>query len=62
MNYKTTGCMEFIMPDMELFEEEIEIYNSKMKLLNWLFNELKFHPESIRKQMIEKGQQLPLNI
>ncbi len=50
------------MPDMELFEEEIEIYNAKMRLLNWLFNELKYHPEIIRKQMIEKGQQLPLNI
>ena len=50
------------MPDMELFEEEIEIYNSKMRLLNWLFNELKYHPEKIRKHLIEKGQKLPLNI
>ena len=50
------------MPDMELFEEEIEIYNSKMRLLNWLFNELKYYPEQIRKQLIERGQKLPLNI
>ena len=50
------------MPYMELFEEEIEVYNAKMRLLNWLFNELKYHPENIRKQLIEKGQKLPLNI
>ena len=50
------------MPDMELFEEEIEVYNAKMRLLNWLFNELKYHPENTRKQLIEKGQKLPLNI
>ena len=49
------------MHNMELFEEEIEIYNSKMRLLNWLFNELKYHPEKLRKELIEKGQQLPLN-
>jgi len=49
------------MHNLELFEEEIEIYNSKMRLLNWLFNELKYHPKKLRKELIEKGQQLPLN-
>ena len=50
------------MPDMELFEEEIEIYNSKMRLLNWIYEELKFQPKELREQLNKLGQDLPLNI
>jgi hypothetical protein len=47
---------------MELFEEEVEIYNSKMKNLSWLYDELQLQPEIIRDIINEKGQKLPLNI
>jgi hypothetical protein len=47
---------------MELFEEEIEIYNSKMRLLNWLYEEIKIQNPVSRNLLNEKGQKLPLNI
>ncbi len=47
---------------MELFEEEVEIYNSKMRLLNWLYDELRVHSETIKDNINEKGQKLPLNL
>lgn len=47
---------------MELIEEEIEIYNSKMRLLSWLYDEIKIQ-EGISKDLLnEKGQKLPLNL
>jgi hypothetical protein len=47
---------------MELFEEEIEIYNSKMRLLSWLYDELKLQKELSKDILNEKGQRLPLNL
>ncbi len=47
---------------MELFEEEVEIYNSKMRLLNWLYDELRIHSEISKDLINEKGQKLPLNL
>ncbi|MFW9867950.1 MAG: hypothetical protein ACFFEN_17790 [Candidatus Thorarchaeota archaeon] len=47
---------------MELFEEEVEIYNSKMRLLNWLYDEIRIHPENFKDLLNEKGQKLPLNL
>ncbi len=47
---------------MELFEEEVEIYNSKMKNLSWLYEELQLQPEIYKDIINEKGQKLPLNI
>ncbi len=47
---------------MELFEEEIEIYNSKMRQLNWLYDELRLQPEGLKETVNEKGQKLPLNL
>jgi hypothetical protein len=47
---------------MELFEEEVEIYNSKMRLLNWLYEELYIHPEKYRDFINERGKKLPLNL
>ena len=47
---------------MELFEEEVEIYNSKMKLLTWLYDEIKLHQESQKDDLNKSGQKLPLNL
>ncbi|MFX0137282.1 MAG: hypothetical protein JSV23_08695 [Promethearchaeota archaeon] len=47
---------------MELFEEEVEIYNSKMRQLNWLYDELRLQPEILKDIINEKGQKLPLNL
>ena len=47
---------------MDVISEEVEIYNSKMRLLNWLFDELKIHQEYKRDILNEVGQTLPLNI
>lgn len=46
---------------MELIEEETEIYNSKMRLLIWLYDELKLYPE-MKEELNLKGQKLPLNL
>lgn len=50
------------MHEMELFEEEVEIYNSKMRQLNWLYDELRLQPEILKDIINEKGQKLPLNL
>jgi hypothetical protein len=47
---------------MELIEEEIEIYNSKMRLLSWLYDEIKIQQDISRDLLNEKGQKLPLNL
>jgi len=48
---------------MEIFEEEIEIYNSKIRNLAWLYQEIKIQSDSgLSKDFLnEKGQKLPLN-
>ena len=48
--------------EMELFEEEVEIYNSKMRLLNWLYDEIRIHPELFKDMVNKEGQKLPLNL
>jgi len=47
---------------MELFEEEVEIYNSKVKNLTWLYDELRLQPEILKDIINEKGRKLPLNV
>jgi len=47
---------------MELFEEEVEIYNSKLRNLSWLYDEIKLQPDVLRNILNEKGQKLPLNL
>ena len=47
---------------MELFEEEVEIYNSKLRNLSWLYDELKLQPDILKNIINEKGQKLPLNL
>lgn len=47
---------------MEVFEEEVEIYNSKMRLLSWIYEELKIQPDQFKETINEQGQKLSLNI
>ncbi|MFW9771239.1 MAG: hypothetical protein ACFFBY_00635 [Promethearchaeota archaeon] len=47
---------------MELFEEEIELYNAKLRLLSWLYDELKIQKDISKDFLNEKGQKLPLNL
>ncbi|MFW9780978.1 MAG: hypothetical protein ACFFFB_01700 [Candidatus Heimdallarchaeota archaeon] len=48
--------------NMELFEEEIELYNAKLRLLSWLYDELKIQKDISKDFLNEKGQKLPLNL
>ncbi|TXT65494.1 MAG: hypothetical protein BAJALOKI3v1_100065 [Promethearchaeota archaeon] len=47
---------------MEILESEIEIYNSKMRLLNWLWDEIKLFDSELKKKINQKGQNLPINL
>ncbi len=47
---------------MEILEEEIEIYNSKMRLLSWLYDEINIQKDISKDLLNEKGQKLPLNL
>ncbi len=44
---------------MEIFEEEIK--NSKVILLDWLYDEIFLQNPDLRDELNEKGQKLPLN-
>jgi hypothetical protein len=46
---------------MEIYEEEIEIYNAKLRLLSWLYDEIKIQSDISKDFLNEKGQKLPLN-
>ncbi|MBN1801666.1 MAG: hypothetical protein JW891_09190 [Candidatus Lokiarchaeota archaeon] len=46
---------------IDLIEEEIQIYNSKMRLLNWLYDEIKIQPGYLKDYLNRKGQELPIN-
>jgi len=48
--------------NVELWEEESELYNSKIRLLNWLYEEIKLQPENMKDFLNEKGQKLPYNL
>ncbi len=47
---------------MEIYEEEIEIFNSKVRLLEWLYDEIILQNPDLKDKLNEKGQKLPLNI
>ena len=47
---------------MEIFEEEVEIYNSKVLLFEWLYDEIILQNPDLKDDLNEKGQKLPLNI
>ncbi|MHA1507766.1 MAG: hypothetical protein ACTSO6_03570 [Promethearchaeota archaeon] len=46
---------------MEIYEEEVEIYNAKMRLLTWLYDEIKIQSDFSKDILNEKGQKLPIN-
>jgi hypothetical protein len=48
--------------DLEIFQEEIEIYNAKLRLLNWLYDEIKIQTKLSKNLLNEIGQKLPLNV
>jgi hypothetical protein len=47
---------------MEIFEEELELYNAKMRLLSWLYDEIKIQSELSKDLLNGEGQKLPLNL
>jgi hypothetical protein len=47
--------------NVEIFQEEMELYNSKIRLLNWLYQEIKLQPEQMKDLLNEQGQKLPYN-
>lgn len=47
---------------MELFETEIEISNSKLRLLDWLVDELNLYEGDMKEKVYREGQHLPLNL
>jgi hypothetical protein len=48
--------------DLEIIEEEIEIYNAKMRLLNWLYDEIRIQTGLSKELLNKKGQKLPINL
>ena len=48
--------------DLEIFQEEIEIYNAKLRLLNWIYDEIKIQTKLPKNMLNEIGQKLPLNV
>ncbi len=50
------------MESIESIESDIEILNSRLRLLSWLYEEIKiFHPE-LQNILNQKGQNLPINL
>ncbi|MFX0040116.1 MAG: hypothetical protein ACFFCY_13210 [Promethearchaeota archaeon] len=47
---------------MELIEVEKEIYESKMSLFSWIYDELEIQPKAIEQIIHDKGKQLPINL
>lgn len=47
---------------MELFETDIEISNSKLRLLDWLVDELNLYEGELKEHVYREGQKLPLNL
>lgn len=47
---------------MELIEDDIEIINSRLRLLRWLNEELQFYHPELKNIINKKGQDLPINL
>lgn len=45
-----------------VFEEEVELYNSRMRLETWLFDEVRMQPIDIREEVKKEGAKLPINL
>jgi len=48
--------------EIDIIEEELVIYNSKMRLLSWLYDEIQIHPDSWKEVLNKIGQDLPINL
>jgi hypothetical protein len=48
--------------EIDIIESELQIYNSKMRLLSWLYDEIQLHPDSQKEILNKIGQDLPLNL
>jgi hypothetical protein len=46
---------------MEAIELETEIYDSKMRLYSWIYDEIKIQPKNIKEMIHNRGKQLPIN-
>jgi hypothetical protein len=47
---------------MELLETEIEIYNSKLRLFNWVYEEMQLFYGDLKEEISQKGKDLPINL
>ncbi len=47
---------------MEAIEVENEIYESKMRLYSWLYNEKEIQPNNLEEMIHNKGKLLPINL
>jgi hypothetical protein len=47
---------------VETIEVENEIYESRMRLYSWIYDEIEIQPKSIEQIIHHKGKQLPINI
>ncbi|MFX0004701.1 MAG: hypothetical protein ACFE9C_16440 [Candidatus Hodarchaeota archaeon] len=47
---------------VEAIEIENEIYESKMRLYSWIYDEMKFQSKTIEQMIHDKGKQLPINL
>lgn len=48
--------------EIDIIEEEINIYNSKMRLLSWLYDEIQVQSDDQKDILNKIGQDLPLNL
>jgi hypothetical protein len=61
MNYLILNSMEMITI-MEAIEAENEIYESKMRLYSWLYDEKEIQPKYLKELIHNKGKLLPINL
>ena len=47
---------------LEAIEVENHIFESKMRLYSWLYDEKEIQPKIIEKMIYIKGKELPLNL
>ena len=50
------------MESIESIESDIEILNSRLRLLSWLYEEIKIFHSELHNILNQKGQNLPINL
>ncbi len=48
--------------EIDVIESELHIYNSKMRLLSWLYDEIQIQSDRDKELINKIGQDLPLNL